>query len=84
MSEVGIYEAKTHFPKLIERVQQGERITITKHGKPVADLVPAQRKDREAARRAWDDLMALREELRARGVRVTRDEIIAWKNEGRR
>lgn len=84
MSEVGIYEAKTHFPKLIQRVQQGERITITKHGKPVADLVPTHGKDREAARRAWDDLMALREELRAQGVRVTRDEIIEWKNEGRR
>jgi len=84
MSEVGIYEAKTHFPKLIRRVQRGERITITKHGKPVADLVPTQGKGREAARRAWDDLMALPEELRAQGVRVTRDEIIEWKNEGRR
>ena len=41
MSRVGAYEAKTHLPKLLERVARGERITITKHGVPVAELVPA-------------------------------------------
>jgi prevent-host-death family protein len=34
-------EAKTHLPQLLERVAQGEEFTITKHGKPVARLVPA-------------------------------------------
>lgn len=38
--EVGAYEAKTHLPSLLERVQHGERVTITKHGVPVALLVP--------------------------------------------
>jgi len=38
METVGAYEAKTHLPKLLERVQKGERITITKHGVPVAVL----------------------------------------------
>ncbi|MEW5944385.1 MAG: type II toxin-antitoxin system prevent-host-death family antitoxin [Pseudomonadota bacterium] len=38
--EVGAYEAKTHLPSLLERVQHGERVTITKHGIPVAMLVP--------------------------------------------
>ena len=37
---VGSYDAKTHLPKLLERVAKGERITITKHGVPVAMLVP--------------------------------------------
>jgi prevent-host-death family protein len=37
---VGAYEAKTHLPKLLERVLKGERITITKHGIPVAVLQP--------------------------------------------
>jgi prevent-host-death family protein len=41
MSEVGAYEAKTHLPRLLDRVAKGERITITKHGRPVAVLVPA-------------------------------------------
>ena len=40
METVGSFEAKTHLPKLLERVARGEKITITKHGKPVAMLVP--------------------------------------------
>jgi prevent-host-death family protein len=41
MAEVGAYEAKTHLPRLLERVAQGERITITRHGVAIAELVPA-------------------------------------------
>ena len=41
MESVGSFEAKTHLPQLLERVAQGEEFTITKHGKPVARLVPA-------------------------------------------
>lgn len=37
---VGAYEAKTHLSELLERVEAGEEITITKHGAPVAKLVP--------------------------------------------
>jgi len=40
MESVGAYEAKTHLPKLLERVMKGERITITRHGVPVAVLQP--------------------------------------------
>ena len=38
METVGAYEAKTHLPKLLDRVVKGERFTITKHGVPVAVL----------------------------------------------
>jgi len=41
MRTVGAYEAKTHLSELLERVARGERVTITKHGRPVAILVPA-------------------------------------------
>jgi prevent-host-death family protein len=41
--QVGSFEAKTHLPALLERVAHGERITITKHGVPVAMLVPVER-----------------------------------------
>jgi prevent-host-death family protein len=41
-STVGSYEAKTHLPALLDRVARGETITITKRGKPVAQLVPVQ------------------------------------------
>ncbi len=40
---VGAFEAKTKFSELLERVHQGEEITITKHDKPIARLVPAER-----------------------------------------
>jgi prevent-host-death family protein len=40
MDSVGAYEAKTQLSKLLERVMKGERITITKHGVPVAILQP--------------------------------------------
>lgn len=37
---VNIHEAKTHLSRLLERVAAGERVIISKAGKPVADLVP--------------------------------------------
>lgn len=40
---VGAYEAKTHFSDLLEQVEGGEEITITKHGTPVARLVPIRK-----------------------------------------
>ena len=38
MTEVGILEAKTHLSRLIEQVENGEEVVITKHGRPVARL----------------------------------------------
>jgi len=40
---VGAYEAKTHLSELLEKVEGGEEITITKHGAPVAKLVPVKK-----------------------------------------
>jgi prevent-host-death family protein len=40
MTAIGVYDAKTQLPKLLERVSRGERFLITKHGRPVAQLVP--------------------------------------------
>jgi prevent-host-death family protein len=77
-----MYEAKTHFPKLVERVQKGETITITKHGVPVAVMSAPAPSKKMTPSEAMDALLAFREELRARGVRVTRDEIRQWKHEG--
>jgi prevent-host-death family protein len=42
MKSVGSYEAKTHLPRLLSQVEQGESITITRRGKPIAVLSPAQ------------------------------------------
>lgn len=40
MKRIGVYEAKTHLPRLLDEVERGETITITRHGRPVARLVP--------------------------------------------
>jgi prevent-host-death family protein len=42
MNAIGVYDAKTQLPKLVDRVSRGERFLITKHGRPVAQLVPAE------------------------------------------
>ncbi len=54
METIGAYEAKTRLPHLLDRVVRGESLTITRHGKPVARLVPVATnrvRSREAARR---------------------------------
>ena len=55
---VGSFEAKTRFSALLDRVQKGEEVTITRHGKPVARLVPIgdetqARRDRKKAAIEW-------------------------------
>jgi prevent-host-death family protein len=42
MDRVGTFEAKTHLTRLLDRVAAGEQITITRHGTPVARLVPVK------------------------------------------
>ena len=78
MKRVGSYEAKTHLPRLLDEVEAGEVITITKHGRVVAVLSPA-RPERSAAVAAAEALRMFRRGHRLRGVRI-KDLI----NEGRR
>lgn len=40
MQQLNIYEAKSHFSQLVEKVSQGETVIIAKSGKPLAQLVP--------------------------------------------
>lgn len=40
METVGSYQAKTHLPQLLERVEHGETFTITRHGKPIGAFFP--------------------------------------------
>ena len=51
MKRIGATEARTHLPRLLDRVAQGKSLTITRHGKPVARLVPVAH-DRERAQQA--------------------------------
>ena len=58
MSEIGAFEAKTNLPRLLKRVQAGERFVITRHNHPVAELIPFRERDGGRVRDAIDDLKA--------------------------
>ncbi len=57
MKRVGVYDAKTHLPQLLAEVERGETITITRHGRPVAELVPV----RAGRRTVSEAIAAMRE-----------------------
>ncbi len=69
MGTVGTYEVKTHLSKLLARVEKGERITITRHGKPVAVIVPAT-PGRKTAAEAIEDIRGLRAGMKFDGLDV--------------
>ena len=72
METVGAYEAKTHLPKLLERVAKGERITITKHGVPVAVLQPPDSSRTQDPRKVIKQLRAFRKKHKLGRVSLRR------------
>ena len=60
MESVGSYEAKTYLPALLERVAKGEEIVITKHGVPIARLVPVEQERRRSVRAVIEELKKFR------------------------
>jgi prevent-host-death family protein len=80
MTSVGSYEAKTHLPKLLERVARGEKILITRHGRPVAMLVPAPSEPKRNLRDVIRRMKTLRQRNKL-GAELSIRELI---NEGRR
>lgn len=79
MTSIGAYEAKTHLPRLLDDVAAGETITITKHGRPVARLVPVG-DGRDGT--ATDVVAALRSARK--GVRRGRTSVRSMIEDGRR
>lgn len=79
-TNIGAYEAKTHFSELLERVENGEELTITRHGSPVARMIPVRRKmTSEQRRKAIDAMRKL-----AKGLTLGRLRIKDLRAEGRR
>lgn len=85
MKQVGIFEAKTNLSSLVDEVENGAEVVITRHGKPVAKLVPSgeQRHGADAVARRKQAIAELREMARTRGRRMSQDEIKSWIEEGR-
>jgi prevent-host-death family protein len=70
MSEIGVFEAKTHLPRLLKRVQAGERFVITRHERPVAELIPYRGVERDQVRTAIENLREFRESQSLGGLSV--------------
>jgi prevent-host-death family protein len=80
-SVIGTFDAKTHFSQLIERVANGEEITITRHDRPVARLVPAERRSQEDVASVFRQMDALRQSLPKSKAKTSLKDLI---NHGRR
>lgn len=80
MREIQASEAKTHLPRLLDEVERGETVIITRHGRRIARLVPEAERRREEIEEA---LEAIRE-LRKRTGKVTADELLSARDEGRK
>lgn len=62
--QVGAFEAKNTLGSLLDRVESGEEIVITRHGKPVARLVPnSDGQDRQQARAAFQRIRERAQQL---------------------
>ncbi len=72
MPEIGAFQAKTQLSQLLQRVQAGERFVITKHNRPVAELIPFQPHDSDEVRAAVAGLKAFQEAHSLGGLSVRR------------
>lgn len=80
MKQVQASQAKTHLLELLDEVEKGETIVITRHGKPIARLVPDEDQRRADIRRAIEEIKEIRKHTKP----ATVEEILAWRDEGQR
>jgi prevent-host-death family protein len=78
--EVQASEAKTHLPQLLDEVERGETIIITRHGRAIARIVPERDLRRQEIDRAIEDIRELGKETGKASV----EEILALIREGRK
>ncbi|MFI0843590.1 type II toxin-antitoxin system prevent-host-death family antitoxin [Mesorhizobium sp. IMUNJ 23232] len=82
MKVVQAAEAKAKFSALLSDVERGEIVSITRHGKTIARLVPPEADEQERRERAVDRLKAWRKTLPPTGMTV--DDILSARDEGRK
>jgi len=68
MIEVGAFEAKTHLSALLDKVKNGEEVLITKRGKAIARLVPAEQAEQSKVNEVIDTLSLLRKQVQLNGL----------------
>ena len=77
MREIQSSLAKTHLPQLLDEVERGETIVITRHGRPIARLVPEV-----TERERVEDVLGRVRTFRQTMPRLTLDEILSARHEG--
>jgi prevent-host-death family protein len=78
MREIQASEAKAHLPQLLDDVERGESIVITRHGRSIARIVPEAHRRREAIDQAIEGIKALRQ----RTGKITVAELLSARHEG--
>ncbi|WP_292531700.1 type II toxin-antitoxin system Phd/YefM family antitoxin [Methylocystis sp.] len=69
--EIGAFEAKNTLGSLLDRVEKGEEIVITRRGKPVARLAPVRaERNIERARKAMEELRELSKGNKLDGLKI--------------
>lgn len=82
MREVQAAEAKARFAELLHTVEYGETVAITRHGRAIAHLVPAQGQEVADGKEAVERFRSARR--RWRRVEMSTEEILAGRREGLR
>jgi prevent-host-death family protein len=80
MREIQSSDAKARLLQLLDDVERGETLIITRHGRAIARLVPETDRRQEEVDRAIASIRALRE----RNKRVTVEELLSARDEGRK
>lgn len=81
MTEIGVFDAKNKLSELLDKVERGERVVITRRGRPVAELIPASEGNRA---RAIEASVRIRERAVKSGGRFDWTEWKKYRDEGRR
>ena len=80
MREVQASDAKAHFPQLLDDIERGETVVITRHGRPIARIVPEAHLRQEEIDKAIEGIKALRK----RTGKITVDELLSARHEGQK
>ena len=80
MREIQASEAKTHLPRLLDEVERGETLIITRHGRAIARIVPEVDGQQAKINEAVEAIRS----LRLRTGRIEVDELLSARDEGRK
>jgi prevent-host-death family protein len=77
MREIQASNAKAHLSRLLDDVERGETIVITRHGRPIARIIPEARRRQEQIDRAVEQIKALGKEIAREHGPISVEEIVS-------